>query len=149
MLNMVDRMSHSVNVRDIPAFLHRLMLELAGKAHISLEGDLSRCQLSDGIVVTREETAILKRNTLAPVQDFVVLRLAPETVPTIFKQAMAAGLNRAIIHVQIERNGVLELAAYDNFDPECVVTGPSISPALLSELKNTNVLGEFRDTTSR
>jgi hypothetical protein len=146
---MVNTMSHSVNVRDKPAFLRRLMIELAGNAHISLEGDLSRCKIGDGVVVTREETAILKRNTLAPIQDFAVLRLVPETVAMIFKQVMAAGLNRAIVHVQIERDGVLELAAYDHFDPECVVTGPSISPALLCELKNTNVLREFRDTTSR
>ena len=146
---MVDTISHSLNVRDKPAFLHRLMIELAGNARISLEGDLSRCQLGDSIVVSREETAILKRNTLAPIQDFAVLRLVPETVPMIFKQVMAAGLNRAIIHVQIERDGVLELAAYDNFDPECVVTGSSVSPALLGELKNTNVLIEFRATTSR
>jgi hypothetical protein len=125
------------------------MVELAGNASISLEGDLSRCKLGDAMVVTREETATLKRNTLWLVQDFAVLRLVPETVPTIFKQVMAAGLNRAILHVQIERDGVLELAAYDNFYPELVVTGPSISPALLSELKNTNVLREFRVTTSR
>ena len=142
-------MPHSANVRDKPAFLHRLMIELAGNAFMSLEGDLSHCQLSDGIVVTREETAILKRNTRAPIQDFVVLRLVPEAIPAIFKQVMAAGLNRGIIHVQIERDGVLELAAYDNFDSECVITGPDVSPALLDELKNTKVLREFRDMSSR
>ena len=125
------------------------MIELAGNARMSVEGNLSRCQFEDGVVVIREETAILKRNTLAPTQDFAVLRLVPEAVPAIFKQVMAAGLNRAIIHVQIERDGVLELAAYDNFYPESLFTGPSVSPALLSELKNTNVLREFRVTTSR
>jgi hypothetical protein len=146
---MVDTTSHLVNVRDKAAFLRRLMIELASNAQISLEGDLSGCRFDDGIVVTREETAILKRNTLSPVQDFVVLRLAPETVQTILKQVTAVGLNRAIIHVQIERNGVLELAAYDNFDGECVMTGPYVSPALLDELKNVKVLREFRETSSR
>jgi hypothetical protein len=144
---MLNTMPHALNVRDKPAFLHSLMIGLAGNAHMSLEGDLSRCRFGDGIVVTREETAILKRNTLAPIQDFAVVRLVPETVAMIFKQVMAAGLSRAIIHVQIERNGVLELAAYDNF--QCVVAGPNISPALLNELKNTNVLIEFRGSTPR
>jgi hypothetical protein len=41
------------------------------------------------------------------------------------------------------------LAAYDNFDTQCVMTGPDVSLALLDELKNTNVLREFRATTSR
>jgi hypothetical protein len=52
-------------------------------------------------------------------------------------------LKRAIIHVQIERDSVLELGAYDHFHRECVVTGPGISPALLAELKSTNVLRDF------
>jgi len=57
---------------------------------------------------------------------------------------MAAGLKHAIIHVQIERNGVPELGAYDNFHPECVVTGPGVSSVLLEELKNANVLRAFK-----
>jgi len=120
------------------------MEELAGNAQLSLEGDLSRCRFTDDVVVAREETPTLKRNTIAPKQDLVVLRLTPETVDPIFKQVMAAGLKRAIIHVQIERNGVPELGAYDNFHPECVVTGPGVSWALLEELKKSNVLRDFK-----
>jgi len=120
------------------------MVELAGNAHISLEGDLSSCRLTDDLVATRDETTILKRNTVAPRQGFVVLRLTPENAGPIFQQVMAAGLKRAIIHVQIERDGVLELGAYDHFHPECVVTGPGISRTLLEELKNADVLRDFK-----
>lgn len=141
---MTVSVSHWPDVRDEPGFLHRLMIELAGEARMSLEGDLTSCRFNDEFVVSREETGILKRNTLTPKQDFVVLRLTSETVDSIFKQMMAAGLKRAIIHIQIERNGVLELGAYDNFDPGCVVTGPGVSLALLDEMKRTNVLREFR-----
>jgi hypothetical protein len=140
---MADTLSHNPVVRDKPGFLRRLMEELAGDARMSLEGDLSQCRLGEDIIVGRDETHVLKRNTLSPRQDFVVLRLTPETVAPIFKQVMAAGLKRAIIHVQIERNGVLELGAYDNFHPECVVTGPGVSAALLEELKSKNVIGAF------
>lgn len=136
--------SHSVNVRDKPGFLHRLMIEMAGDATMSLEGDLSRCRFTDDVVLSHDETNMLKRNTITPKQDFIVLRLRPETVAPIFKQVMAAGLKRAIIHVQIERNGVLELGAYDNFDPVCVVTGPRINIELLNELTSKNVLRNFR-----
>jgi hypothetical protein len=125
------------------------MLELAGNSHMSLEGDLSRCRFTDDLVVVRDETAILKRNTIWPKEDFVVLRLTPEAVDPIFKQVMAAGLDNAIMHVQIERHGVLELGAYDNFDAGSVVTGPDVTPTVLDELKNTNILHDFRIAGSR
>jgi hypothetical protein len=55
------------------------MAELAGNAHISLEGHRSHGQFIDGLVLTRDETQMLKRDTLAPTHDFIVLRLANET----------------------------------------------------------------------
>ncbi len=140
---MGDGVRHWVNVRDKPAFLHRVMSELAGDAYMSLEGDLSRCRLSDQLVVGCDETAALKRSTFVPKQDFVVVALTRKTVAPILQQVMAAGLKRAIIHLQIERNGVLELGAYDNFDPDYVVTGPGISPELLDELKRKHILHDF------
>jgi len=138
---MVQSTRYQLDVRDKPGFLHRMMLELAGNARISLEGNLSHCRFSDDLVLTRDETAVLKRNTIAPKQDFVILRLASETVAPVFKQVMAAGLRRAIIHVQVERHDSLELGAYDNF--QCVVTGPGVSSAVLNELKTSNVLRDF------
>ncbi len=140
---MANQMSHTPNVSDKPRFLHRLMIALAGDARLSLEGELSHCRFPEEIVVGSDETSTLKRHTLYPRQDFVVLRLSPETVEPIFKQVMAAGLKRAIIHVQVERSGVLELGAYDNFHPDCVTTGPAVSLVLLEELKSTGVLHDF------
>jgi hypothetical protein len=145
---MADGVSHLVDVRDRPAFLRRVMFELAGNAQMLLEGDLSRCHFSQDVIVTSDETAILKRNTIAPRQDFLVLRLTSETCGPIWGQA-GKYLKRVIIHVQIERDGVLELGAYDNFYQECVVTGPGISPALLDELKSANVLRDFKVATRR
>ena len=88
------------------------MAELAGNAHISIEDDLSHCRFIDGLVLTRDETPMLKRDTLAPIHDFIVLRLANETIEPIFRQIQAAGLKRAILHVQIERDGVA-IGPYD------------------------------------
>jgi hypothetical protein len=141
---MIEGVSHWLDVRDKPALLHRLMRELAGGAQISLEGDLSSCRFAEDVVACRDETVILKRNTSVPKVDFVVLRLTPETIRPIFEQVMKAGIRRAIVHVQIERGGVLELAACDNFHQDCVVTGPGVSPALLEELRKTNVLRDFK-----
>jgi hypothetical protein len=138
-----------VDVRDKPAFLRQLMRELAGDAHLSLEGDLQGCEFLPDQVVTREELGVLKRNTLAPRLDFVILRLAPSTVDPIFSQISAVGLSSAIIHVQIESSGVVELGAYDNFHSECVVTGSRVPSTLLSELKTKNIIRAFGDLNKR
>src|SRR4029077_15090901 len=108
------------------------------------EGGLWHCTFPDECLLSHDETSLLKRATIAPLQDFVVLHLEQQSVAPIFKQVMAAGLSVAIIHVQIERNEVLELGAYDNFHPKCVVTGPGVSPELLAELKSSNVIRGFK-----
>jgi hypothetical protein len=118
------------------------MREFSG-GQMSLEGDLSKCKFADEMVVARDEIGLLKRSTLYPRQDFVVIRLEPENIAPIFKEVLAAGLSRAIIHVQIERGEALQLGAYDNFHPDCVVAGPAISEALLAELKSKHVLRDF------
>lgn len=140
-------MTHWPDVRDKPAFLRRLMDEFAG-GRMSLEGDLSRCAFPPDVVLAHEELGILRRNTRAPRQDFVVLRLEPAFAAAIFQQIMAAGLSRAIIHIQIERGGVLELAAYDNFHPGCVVTGPGVGAELLWELQGAGVLRGFQTASA-
>jgi len=98
-----------VNVRDKEALLRRLMDECAGGGRLSLEGDLSKCRFTEDQVLARQELGLLKRNTLWPKLDFIVLRLEPDTVAPIFKQIVAAGLSRAIVHVQIEHGGTLQL----------------------------------------
>ncbi len=87
-------MTHWPNVRDKAGFLCRLMEEFAGGASMSLGGDLSRCNFADEMVLGREEVGLLKRNPLYPRQDFVVLRLEPQTVAPLFDQVMATGLSR-------------------------------------------------------
>ena len=50
------------------------------------------------------------------------------------------------MHVQLEKDGRLELAAYDNFHPQCVVTGPAILPEILAELQAAGVVRGFTST---
>src|SRR5260370_22038540 len=139
---MKETLRNLLTVRDKPGFLHRLMVEFAG-GRMSLEGDLSKCKFADDLVLGHEEVDLLKRSTLYPRQDFIVLRLQPATIGPIFKQIMVAGLSRAIVHVQIEHAGVLQLYAYDNFHFDCVVTGSGVSEWLLDELKAHMVLRDF------
>jgi hypothetical protein len=69
--------------RDKAALLIAMMKALAGNAHISFEGNLSRCEFPPELHRSVEETATLRRGTIAPVQDFVVLPLEQETIRPI------------------------------------------------------------------
>lgn len=88
--------------------------ELAGDAKISFEGDLHAFALSSLPDASPVETAGLKRSTLSPKQDFVVVPLNNSTVKAI-SRSIGGTLSRAILHVQIEKRGRLEFAAFDNF----------------------------------
>ena len=120
------------NVRDKSRLLLLLMNELAGAAHISLEGTLPTAIL-DLPGASGLETETLKRGTLRPMQDFAVLPLELATVPDILR-AIGGTIPRNILHVQIEKQGKLAFAAYDNFNPECIYFGDAISAELIERL---------------
>jgi hypothetical protein len=64
-------------VRDKRRFLLAMMEKLAGGAYISFEGDLKALRPSSTPGASQEETDALKRNTLEPKQDFIILPLEP------------------------------------------------------------------------
>jgi hypothetical protein len=132
--------SHWVKVFDRRGFLHRIMTELAGGgALISFEGRLSRCRFAkDAVVETRGEAGLLRRSTDWPPRDFIVLRLEAETVQAIFKQVDRWRVR--LVHVQIEKDGVLQLVARENFRSGCVFTGPQISTDLLNALQSARII---------
>jgi hypothetical protein len=123
------------------------MGELAGNARISFEGDLSKLALLRLSGATQEETAVLKRNTIWPKQDFVVVPLEPSTVRTIVV-AIGGTVPNAIIHVQIEKDGVLQFGAYDNFHPETIFFGEALKP-LVDSLVSKNTLGRYNNAAAR
>lgn len=124
--------------RDKPGLLIAMMRALAGGAHISFEGDLSRCRsLYAEPGASRDETDALRRNTAFPVQDFVVLPLEPETIRPILGHVLPdSRVIHDVIHVQIEKGGTLEFGAYDNFHDECIVCGSAVPEDLLDELRS-------------
>jgi hypothetical protein len=72
-----------------------------------------------------EATAALKRNTLWPKQDFVVVPLEPLASKTIIS-AIGRTVSGTIIHIQIEKHGLLQSGAYDNFHPQCIFFGSAV-----------------------
>jgi hypothetical protein len=114
----------------------------ADDSKISFEGSLSQTELAKLKGATDEESDVLKRATLQPKLDFLILPLREEDLSGLAKAVIskiAFGL-KGILHVQIEKNGKIEFAAFDNFDRDCVVAYSGVSPALLDELTRTGVL---------
>jgi hypothetical protein len=131
--------------RDKAALLIAMMKALAGNAHISFEGNLSRCEFPPELHRSVEETATLRRGTIAPVQDFVVLPLEQETIRPILDTVLPdSRFMNDVIHVQIEKGGTLQFWAYDNFHPDCVGCGPDVPRQLLEQLRLSGVLRSYQ-----
>ena len=126
-------------VRDKRRLLYAVMDVLAGNTHISFEGSLGAVQLSGVPGASEAETPVLKRSTTWPKQDFVVVPLEPSTTQTILSK-LGGSVPKSIIHVQIEKAGVLEFGAYDNFHPECLYIGKVVTEKLLESLSSQGVL---------
>lgn len=134
--------SYWLVARDKPGLLIAMMRALAGDARVSFEGDLSRCAFPPPLQTSGEETPSLRRATLYPKEDFVVLALSPGSIRPILDVVLP---NRRylddIIHIQIEKGGRLQFGCYDQFHHECIVgLAPGVSPDLLDKLQASGVL---------
>ena len=103
------------------------------------EGNLSGTSLFDVAGASSDETQVLKRNTLWPKQDFVVLPLEAEMVGPIMA-AVGGTVPRGIIHIQVQKDGRLELGLYDNFAPKFMFFGSSLTSTFLATLQDTGTL---------
>lgn len=132
-------------VRNKPALLLALTEKLGGNAHICFEGDLHGFNLDKFPGVSDNETAVLKRNTIWPKQDFLVIPLE-SSMGQKFLSAMSGAVPQRIIHLQIEKDGVLQFGAYDNFYPECLFFGPAFNQEFLDSLVIRGILKPVRTT---
>ena len=116
-----------------------LMDELEGNAHVSFEGDLRSLPLLSYPGASSEPTDALKRNTVWPKQDFVVAPLELSSSKKIYA-ALGGVVPKTVLHVQIEKNGVLQFGAYDNFHPQCIYFGSAVASQLLESLVSNDIL---------
>jgi hypothetical protein len=129
----------SWKVRNKNRFLLAIMKELAGDAHISFEGGAKILSLVGLPGASQIENRVLKRNTLWPKQEFVVMPLEPSTIPAIFT-GIGGTIPRSVLHIQIEKDGQIEFGAYDNFNPESIVFGSAITKAFIEALTSEGIL---------
>ncbi len=139
--------TYHLHTKNKPELLRTMMHELAGgDTKISFEGELSHTELVKIDGATFDETGTLRRGTLAPKLDFVVLPLTQESVLAIEKAVMSkvsVNSSKGIVHVQVEKQGEMAFAAYDNFHNDCVVAFSAISVALLERLVKSKVLHSY------
>ena len=133
-------------VKDKSRLLLAMMNALAGNAHVSFEGDLSGLRLSAIPGSSERETDALKRQTRWPEQNFITVPLEAETAKAVLF-AIGGNVPRKIFHIQIEKKGVVEFAAYDNFHAGCIVFGQAVKPELISSLVTQGVLIECAKQT--
>jgi hypothetical protein len=135
-------------VQDKRGLLVALMDELAGGAHVSFEGDLQGLTLLSLPGASLEPTTALKRNTLWPKLDFVVVPLEPSMGSKIIA-AIGGTVPGAIIHIQIEKDGQLQFGAYDNFYPECIYFGSEVKEGFIRSLVSQNIMRPYTERRPR
>jgi hypothetical protein len=145
----MSAIGYKLDIRDRPPLLVAIMQACAGSgSKISFEGYLSTTELTQLEDVASEETPLLKRATLWPKLDFLVLPLTEQTFSAIKKAIISkiAFGERGIVHVQIEKNGQIAFAAYDNFQHGWVAADTPISTTLLEDLIQTRVLRGYTES---
>jgi hypothetical protein len=100
---------------------------------------LKALRLSSIPGASEEETEALKRNTIWPRQDFIVLPLESSTIKSIVS-AIGGTIPNTIIQIQIEKGGSIQFAAYDNFHPQCIVFHPAMDKATLESLVSEGLM---------
>jgi len=131
-------------VLDKRRLLLAMMEELAGDAHISFEGDLHGLALLRMPDALDEPTPALRRNTRWPKQDFIIVPLEPSMGNKIIA-AIGGTVPKAIIHIQIEKNGLRQFGAYDNFHPECIYFGSAVKQAVIESLISERIIRPYTE----
>ena len=128
-------------VRDRTRLLLALIEKLGGDAHIAFEGDLRAFSLDRLPGTSDQETPTLKRNTIWPKQDFLVMPLESSMGQDILR-AISGAAPRRIIHIQIEKDGILQFGAFDNF--QSLFWGPMLGNDFLASLATQGILASAR-----
>jgi hypothetical protein len=132
-----------VDVRRPIEFLSAVLEAFCGQARLSLEGDLEALRGVSLPGASRDETSCLRRNTIWPKQDFIVVPLVREILPTLVALCSRLGLRRRVLHVQIEDGGALVFGAYDQFDPSCVWVSARFGESELQRLVQHGVIASY------
>jgi len=137
-----------LQVRDCQGILWAFYRKYEGIALASFEGDLSELRLNELTGCTFDETKSLRRQTLEPQMEFVVVPINPQNVSALKKflaRRDVLGTNGSIIHTQIEAGGEPLFIACDNFHDDCTVASTAVPEEFLLELKEQGILRGYSE----
>ena len=106
-----------LHVRDCQGTLWAFYRRYEGQALASFEGDLESLGLEALPGSSLQETAVLRRQTLEPQLDFVVVPLTPENIASLKERLSKPGVlgrHGAIVHTQMEAAGEAVLIACES-----------------------------------
>jgi hypothetical protein len=142
---------YRVDTRHRPQLLFAMMKFFAADgSRIAFEGNLIDTGLFKMDGASHEETGTLKRATTAPPLDFVVLPLDAARVTDIEKaidSKVAFNGYKGIVHVQIEAQGEIAFAAFDNFGRDSVIVTSRVSTSVLDDLVTARILKGYAPAT--
>ncbi len=136
-----------LNPKDTELLVIQAMEALCGDdSYISLEG----FHVPKAVTLLPEassiETEVLRRNTIAPVLQFVVVPLNRSNVATLAAAVGQASILKdvaGLIHIQISKGGRLAFGAYDNVDEDCTVLYPPFAQSLCETLLSSGAIESF------
>ena len=131
-------------VRDKRRFLAAALAELAGDAQVSFEGNLSGTSLSDVAGASSDETQVLKRNTLWPKQDFIVLPLEIRWCGRSWRQWVEL-CQRVSSMYKSKKRGGSNLVCMTSFSPDSMFLGPGLTPLFIATLQEAGVLTHWTE----
>lgn len=123
-----------VSVRRPRAFMTAWISSAPDDAILSLEGDLTYCDLRGIPVLGREEAGPYRRHTAWPLRDFVLLPITAATRARINRQLWPrVGLRTRVHHLCCYHDGHLILGAYDTFAANLTSVDPVVGAVFLAD----------------
>jgi len=138
----------ALQVRDCQGTLWAFYRRYEGAGLASFEGNLTGLALDELSGSSHSETPALRRQTVQPELDFVVVPISSENIASLKWRLSLRGVLGAegvVVHTQLEVGGEAVLIACDNFHDECTVASLSVPEAFLSELKSEGVLRGYSE----
>jgi hypothetical protein len=137
-------MGYELYVKKPIELLASLLELLCGNARLSLEGDLSRVDLTKIPGVSRTPSGSLKRNTISPQQEFIIVPVEDHAVVRNLRRNFPRiGLKSLILHILIEKDGELAFAAYDQFYGGKAWVSDRIGKSFLESLQEKGIIKSF------
>jgi hypothetical protein len=137
-----------LEVRDCHGVLWAFYGKYEGQSVASFEGDLSGLGLEDLPGASAQEAGSLRRHTLDPELDFIVVPINSATVPELKRRLASQGVlgrEGSVIHTQLAAGEEVLLVACDNFHDDCTVASSSVPEPFLKDMLSRGLLRAYSD----